>query len=143
MTNLSYSFGSSSLKATLSAGTLSLVDYYRGKNKLNMAMLKKSGYQFLASFSSNTIEAFIRPYLPAAAQISSMYLKPIIVGSIYSLLCKIVDGSKAYVGNFILSAGSEIAASYLEAPIDQLLLPGMPGTANTAYQGSGASKVLG
>ena len=148
MTTLGYNFGTSSLKAGLSAGTLSLVQFYQGKTKMNSSMLKKAGFQFLSSISANTVEAFIRPYLPMGAQISSTYIKPLIVGTLFTVMCKVIDGSKSYMSNFILSVGSEVGGSYLESPVDKLLYPSSVSTSganSVSYQGSGgaSSRTLG
>lgn len=85
--------------------------------------LKRSGYQLVASLGANTLEGFIRPLLPPSAQLSTMYMRPIVVGGAFTILAKFIDGDKSYVMNFLLSGGSELLAGYLESPFQSALSP--------------------
>lgn len=114
----------SGVKAALSASGVLLLDKYNGARTSSEFMAKRAGYQAVSSFFSNTLEGYIRPMLPVGWQISSMYMKPLVVGGSFTVLCAVIDGQKnmTYVKyNLIVSILSELGAGYLEAPIDNLL----------------------
>ena len=121
--------GASGTKALVSAGSVSLVNYYRARSNgrtpslLSLPSLKRAAYQGISSFASGSIEAAIKPLLPPAAQISSMYLQPLLTAGSYTLLAKFVDGSESYVANFLISLGSEVAAGCITTPLTGLLMP--------------------
>jgi len=113
MATYKYGLSTPVLKSALSAGVLTGVKYYRGE-KLNKETLMPAGYQFISSYVAQDVENILRPLLPPALQVQSMYLKPLIVGGLYSIISKVVDGNKKYMANFLISAGSEVGATFIE-----------------------------
>lgn len=108
--------GSLSLRSGISAGLLTLANYYQ-VGSFNQLALKEAGYQLVSSMMADNLESIVRGFLPSDSQVSSMYLKPILVGGSYSMICYFVDGNKNYMGNFMLSAGSEFASTYVQSSI--------------------------
>lgn len=122
----------SAIKALLSGGGVVAIDSYYTKSKgsyFSTDKLKRGGYQGLASFASNSVEGMIKPLLPVGWKISSMYMKPIVVGATFTILAALVDGNKSMEWvkyNFITSLASEIAADFLEKPLESLINPNAP-----------------
>ena len=118
-------FGGSTARALLSTAGVVGSNYYfeprTGKQLFSSTSLKRAGFQLVSSFAGNSLEGLVRPLLPSGSQISSMYLKPLLVGAGYCLLCKFVDSDRKYLMNFLISAGSEAMATYVEAPAEKLI----------------------
>jgi hypothetical protein len=122
------------LRAGLSGGILVGVEHYvrkRGQGEGGALISMGNGKRFLAqgvsSLSSNTAKGFILPMLPASAQGASDYIvTPVVVGGMYTLLTylfKGIDGGPV-LKRFLISAGSELVASYAEVPIRSWMAPG-------------------
>lgn len=110
----------STVKAGVSAAALLLIDKYNypSGNILSTQGAMRGGVQFLSSLWQNIVVSWIRPILPSALQLSSMFLNPIIVGLEFALLEMIIDGQGSgmyFKFNFITSMLAE-AASALISP---------------------------
>jgi len=106
--------GTTTFKAGISAGILTLINYYQAGKLNKEAALKRVGYQLVGSLAADNLETIVRGFLPLDSKISSMYLHPMLTGGTYTLLTYFVDGDKNYIANFLISAGSEIASTYVE-----------------------------
>ena len=96
----------SGLKAGISTVALLGIDKYNNYKLDNMRALTQGSL----SLFSNSIEGLVRPLLPAGAQVSAMWMQPILVGSCFTLVCKVMFKDKAYKYNFACAMGSELIA---------------------------------
>ena len=108
------------LRASLSGATSIAVDkvIYGGGDKLISAETgKRFALQAGASLSANTVKTFLMPYLPnAVTGLGNEVLTPLVVGGVYLLLTMVfkTGGSGSKIKTFLVAAGSEATAAYME-----------------------------
>lgn len=104
------------IKSLASGATYSVADKFLFNKENGSFDWKRAGYQVLSSYGSCYLTPMLKDLLPKGAQIDSMYLKPLVTGTLFSLLVKFVDkseqSSKELFITFAKSAGSDLVASY-------------------------------
>jgi hypothetical protein len=113
------------LRAALSGGSLVGVEYVMKTEKGIISM--HSGGKFLAqgisSLSVNAAKSVVLPIIPQLAQLGDKVVTPLLVGGVYSLVTYFIKGvdNKHLLTRFLVSAGSEVVASWVEPAIRSTL----------------------
>lgn len=124
-----FDLANNSIRALLSGGTLIGFETYmtrRGEKLLSTSNLKKFGFQAVSSLAVNEIKSLLRPIIPSVVDgITDAYINPILIGGAYTVLARVVNGSKSYLYNFMFSMSAEMVAGFLEHPVRGLISPGL------------------
>lgn len=115
------------IHSLVSGGSLvAIKKLWKKEYKVGKDYFRDGGYQVVSSLVANNIKDMLTPLglIPQGAAVD-MWVRPLIVGAGYTLLMKMVSGDESYMYNLLLSAGSEIASSYLDKPVSGLLTGGV------------------
>jgi hypothetical protein len=128
MSALSSILSGSAIKGGVSSLALVAIDKWNhpDADPQSFTGMKRFLFQFLSSTYQNTIMSFLRPLLPGAFQISSIWLSLLATGATFAIIEVIVDGqsSMEFIKmNFLESAGAELIAT-VGAPTIQALVSG-------------------
>ena len=113
-----------SSKGLISGAALVGFDTYMEQDAklISKTNLKTFGYQAVSSLAVNQIKSLLRPIIPSVVDgITDAYINPLIVAGTYTILARVVDGSKDYMYNFMFSMSAEMIACGLDAPVKSLM----------------------